>query len=86
MLGVPYAGRIPKLAAEASAAETTSSPQAQAGRVVRQEQDAAYEESLRVGTCQVCGIEQQLCSLGMSCLLHCRVEGMCAALPSHAGC
>ena len=55
MLGVPYAGRIPNFAAEASAAETMSSPQAQAGRVVRQEQDAAYEESLRVGICQVFG-------------------------------
>ena len=69
MLGVPYGGRIPNFAAEASAAETTSSPQAQAGRVVRQEQDAAYEESLRVGISQVFGIEQQLCSLDMTSLL-----------------
>ena len=69
MLGVPYAGRIPNFAAEASAAETTSSPQAQAGRVVRQEQDAAYEESLRVGFCQVFGTEQQLCFLDKPCLL-----------------
>jgi hypothetical protein len=49
MLGVPYAGRIPDFTAAAAAAPL--SPGAMEQRSLRQEQDAAYEESLALDRC-----------------------------------
>ena len=49
MLGVPYEGGMPDFSAQsARSALASTSPTAVAGRAVRQEQDAAYEQSLQV--------------------------------------